>query len=83
MPRPGGRGVRGGAAALTIAVAALIAVTACTSPASTAAGPPSSAGTTPSDPATGSAQDAGPIVPTASTLRWHSCAGATAEMGIR
>jgi pimeloyl-ACP methyl ester carboxylesterase len=85
MPRRGGRGVRGSAAALTTAVAALIAVTACTSPASTAAAPPSSAGITPSDPAAGSdaGSDAGPIVPTASTLRWHSCAGATAEMGIR
>ena len=83
MPRRGGRAVRGSAAALTVAVAALITVTACTSPASTAAAPPSSAGATPSDPATGSAQAAGPIVPTASTLRWHSCAGLIARIGIR
>ena len=83
MPRRGGGAVRGSAAALTVAVAALIMVTACTSPASTVAAPPSSAGATPSDPAAGSAQAAGPIVPTASTLRWHSCAGLIARIGIR
>ena len=83
MPRRGGRAVRGSAAALTVAVAALITVTACTSPASTAAAPPSSGRATPSGPATGSAQAAGPIVPTASTLRWHSCAGLIARIGIR
>ncbi len=83
MPRRGGGAVRGSAAALTAAVAALITVTACTSPASTATAPPSSVGATPSDPATGSAQAAGPIVPTASTMRWHSCAGLIARIGIR
>jgi pimeloyl-ACP methyl ester carboxylesterase len=84
MPRRAGRGVRGSAAAaLTVAVAALITVTACTSPASTVAAPPSSPGTTSSDPAPGSAQDTGPIVPTASTLRWHSCTGLIGRIGIR
>ena len=82
MPRPGGRTSRGrgvGAVGLTIGAAALLAVTACTSPASTAAAPPSSAGTTPPGPAT----DTGPIVPTSSTLQWHSCNGLIAQMGIR
>jgi pimeloyl-ACP methyl ester carboxylesterase len=84
MPRRGGRAVRGGAAAVTVAVAALLTVTACTSPASTAAAPQNTGpSTTPSDPATGSARAAGPIVPTASTLRWHSCAGLIARIGIR
>ncbi len=75
MARRGGRAVRGSAAALTVAVAALITVTACNSPASTVAAP--------SGPATGSTQAAGPIVPTASTLRWHSCTGLIARVGIR
>src|ERR1700721_3572854 len=83
MPRRGGRAVRGSAAALTVAVAALITVTACTSPASTTlaplnTGPTTGPGTT---PATG--RDAGPVVPTKSTLRWHSCAGLVAQTGIR
>ena len=82
MPRRGGRAVRGGAAALTVAVAALLTVTACTSPASTAVAPQNTGpSTTPSGPATGS--DTGPIVPTNSTLQWHSCSGLIAQMGIR
>jgi len=78
MPRPGGRTARGrGVSALTLAigVAALLAVTACTSS--------GSAATSPSDPAAGSTQDAGPIVPADSTLQWHYCAGLLAEIGIR
>src|ERR1700722_2236741 len=89
MPRRGGRAVRGSVAALTVAVAALITVTACTSPvaplntgpntgSSTGTGPSTGTGTT---PATGSA--AGPIVPANSTLRWHSCSGLTGQEGIR
>ena len=78
MPPRGGRAVRRGAAALTVGLAALITVTACTSPGSPAAAPPGSAGSTPSAAAT----DAGPIVPAGSTLRWHSCAGLTAQLGI-
>src|SRR5271163_50942 len=92
MPRRGGRAVRGSAAALTVGVAALITVTACTSPGSTAATPSntgpdtgSSAGlnTGPSAPAAGGEADTGPIVPTDSTLHWHSCSGLTAQQGIR
>src|SRR5271170_1460513 len=84
MPRAGGRAVRGGAAALTVAVAALLTVTACNSPASTAVAPQNTgASTTPSGPAAGSGQDTGPIVPTNSTLQWHSCGGLIAQMGIR
>ena len=76
MPPRGGRAARGGAAALTVGVAALITVTACTSPSSS----PGSAGAPPS--ATATAPDAGPIVPADSTLRWHSCAGLIAQLGI-
>ena len=84
MPRRGERAVRGSAAALTVAVAALLTVTACTSPASTAVAPQNTGpSTTPSDPTAGSGQDAGPIVPTNSTLHWHSCSGLTAQTGIR
>jgi pimeloyl-ACP methyl ester carboxylesterase len=78
MPRPGGLTARGrgvSAATLTIGVAALLAVTACTSSGSTANTQPA--------PAAGSTQDAGPIVPAGSTLQWHSCGGLLAELGIR
>ncbi len=78
MPPRGGRAVRGGAAALTVGVAVLITVAACTSPGSPAGAPPGSAGSTPSAAAT----DAGPIVPADSTLQWHACAGLAAEYGI-
>ena len=82
MPRRGGRAVRGSAMALTVALAALLTVTACTSPASTAVAPQNTGpSATPSDPAAGS--DTGPIVPTNSTLQWHSCSGLIAQMGIR
>ena len=78
MPRAGGRAVRGGAAALTVAVAALLTVTACTSPASTAVAPQNTGPST-----TPSASDTGPIVPSNSTLQWHSCSGLIAQVGIR
>ncbi len=61
MSRLGGRSPRGAAAALTVGVAALLEVSAC------------SAATTSSDPAAVSTQQAaGPIVPAHSTLHWHS-----------
>ena len=44
--------------------------------------PPSPASSTPSGPAASGAQDTGPIVPTDSTLQWHSCTGLTARCGI-
>ena len=87
MPRQGGRAMRGSVTALTVAVAALLTVTACTSPASTATAPPSTGlstgpntgpGTTP-----GTSSVKGPIVPTNSTLTWHSCGGLTGQEGIR
>ncbi len=81
MPRRGGRAVRG-SAALTVGLTALITVTACTSSGSTTAAPPSPASSTPSGPAVGGTQDTGPIVPTHSTLRWHSCTGLAAKYGI-
>jgi pimeloyl-ACP methyl ester carboxylesterase len=77
MPCRGGGAARGGALALTVGVAALITVTACTSPGSTSPGPASSTPT-----ATGGAQVTGPIVPTDSTLQWHGCSGLTAQLGI-
>ena len=75
-PRAAGRRVM---VALTAGAAALLAITACTSgsAATTPSGP--AAGSTQSPPAAGGTQaaggakGAGPIVPTASTLHWHSC----------
>jgi len=83
MPRPGRRTARGrgvNAVVLTIGAAALLAVTAGTSSGSTTPTPPGPAasGTQPAAAAGG----AGPIVPAASTLHWHSCAGLLAELGI-
>jgi pimeloyl-ACP methyl ester carboxylesterase len=86
MPRLGGRTARGrgvNKVALTIGLAALLALAACTSSGSTATTPPGPAasGTQPAA-AAGSAQDAGPIVPMNSTLQWHACAGLPADYGI-
>jgi pimeloyl-ACP methyl ester carboxylesterase len=62
---------------LTVGAAALLAVTACTASGSAATTPPGpAAGSTQAAAgarAAGGAKDAGPVVPTASTLRWHSC----------
>jgi pimeloyl-ACP methyl ester carboxylesterase len=72
-PRQGGRPTRNSRswrfAALTVGAALLIAVAACTS---------SAAGTTQPSPAAAG----GSIVPTHSTLHWHSCAALLAQMGI-
>ncbi len=78
MPPRGGR-----AAALTAGMAALLAVTACTSAGSTAAPPssPAPASTSPGRSAA-SAQADGPIVPTHSTLHWHLCSAQLAHMGV-
>ena len=57
---------------LTVGTTALLAVTACTS-GSAATTPGPAAGRTQPAQAAGSTQDHGPIVPTASTLYWHSC----------
>jgi pimeloyl-ACP methyl ester carboxylesterase len=85
MPRRRGRRARGRsvAAALTFGVAALLAVTACTSSGSSAATSPApAASSTQPGPAAGSTQDTGPIVPTASTLHWHSCPPQLAQLGV-
>jgi pimeloyl-ACP methyl ester carboxylesterase len=74
----GGRAARGSALALAVGVAALITVTACTSPGSTTTTAPGPASSTP----TSGAQVTGPIVPTDSTLHWHACTGQTAQLGI-
>jgi pimeloyl-ACP methyl ester carboxylesterase len=82
MSRPGGSATWAGAGTLAASLALLLAVAACTSPGSTTAAPPSSAGPASPGPAAGDAQDAGPIVPTDSTLRWHSCTGLAANYDI-
>jgi pimeloyl-ACP methyl ester carboxylesterase len=84
MPRTGGPRARGRrvAAALTAGAAMLLAVTACTSAGSTVTTPPGKAGSSaPQTPAAASTH-AGPIVPTASTLHWHSCSAQLAHMGV-
>jgi pimeloyl-ACP methyl ester carboxylesterase len=82
LPARGARAARGAATALAVAVAALLTVTACTSPGPTAATPASPAARTPTGAAADRAADAGPIVPVHSTLRWHSCAGLIGDLGI-
>jgi pimeloyl-ACP methyl ester carboxylesterase len=83
MSRLGGR-TRGGVAALAVSMAALAGVTACTSSGSAAVTPSQSAaggaqtGTTP----TGTAPQAGSVIPAHSTLDWHSCAGQLAQEGV-
>jgi pimeloyl-ACP methyl ester carboxylesterase len=82
MPRPGGRAARAGAGTLAAGLALLLAVTACTSSGS-AVTPPSPAGSSaPPAPGAGSTQDAGPIVPAASTLHWHSCPAQLASTSV-
>jgi pimeloyl-ACP methyl ester carboxylesterase len=86
MPRPGGRRARGrgiAAAALTVGAAILLAITGCTSSGPTTTTPPApAASSTQPAPAAGSSQDAGPIVPNASTLHWHPCSAQLAHMGV-
>ena len=83
------QGVRGAAAALTVAVAAVLGISACSATA-TSSGP--AAGSTPS--AAGSTQQAAGstpqaagsalagIIPAHSTLHWHHCAGQLAQLGV-
>jgi pimeloyl-ACP methyl ester carboxylesterase len=83
----GKRGRRPCLAALTVTAAALLAVTACTSSGTRASGGPAG-GSAPASASgagatrTGSAQATGPVVPTRSTLRWHSCPRQLAEEGV-
>jgi len=88
MSRLGGRTPRGALAALTVAVAALLGVSAC-SAAATSSGPAAGSTQTGSTPQAGSTQQAGstpqatgPIVPAQSTLHWHSCSGQLAQQGV-
>jgi pimeloyl-ACP methyl ester carboxylesterase len=78
MPGPDGRTALGRGVIAAVLAVGLITVTACTASSNTSAAPPNA---TSSDTAAGS--DAGPIVPTSSTLHWHSCAGLIAQTGIR
>jgi pimeloyl-ACP methyl ester carboxylesterase len=72
---------RGVVVALTLGAATLLAVTACTrSSATTPPGP--AAGSTQPAPAAGSTAGTGPVVPTASTLHWHSCPAQLAQTGV-
>jgi pimeloyl-ACP methyl ester carboxylesterase len=84
MSRPGGRPSRSAAAALTVAVAAVLGVSACSA---TATSSGRAAGST--QPTAGSTQQtgrstqaAGPIIPAHSTLRWHSCSSQLAADGV-
>ena len=80
MPGPDGRtALARGVIAAALAVG-LITVTACTSSSTTTTAPPSAAS---SATTTTNGGAAGPVVPTNSTLRWHSCSGLIAQMGIR
>jgi pimeloyl-ACP methyl ester carboxylesterase len=77
MSRLGG-GTRGGVAALTVTLAVLAGVTACTS---------GSAAVQPSNPPTASAQastapQAGSIIPAHAALHWHSCPKQLAAYGV-
>jgi pimeloyl-ACP methyl ester carboxylesterase len=84
MLRPGARTTRSrqvGAASLIVGVAALLGVAACTSPGPAATQPGPAAASTQPSPA-GSTQDAGSVIPTHSTLHWHSCPGQLAEQGV-
>jgi pimeloyl-ACP methyl ester carboxylesterase len=78
MSRLGGR-TRGGVAALTVTLAALAGVTACTS---------GSAAVQPSNPPTASAHassaapQAGSIIPAHAALHWHACSGQLAQAHI-
>ena len=84
MSRPGGRPSRSAAAALTVAVAAVLGVSACsataTSPGPAAGSTQPTAGST--QPTGGSTQATGPIIPAHSTLRWHSCSSQLAADGV-
>jgi pimeloyl-ACP methyl ester carboxylesterase len=74
------RGSRVGPAALIIAIAGLVALTACTSSGSAAVtGSSQSAGIAQS---TQAAQSTGSIIPADSTLHWHSCSRQLAAYGV-
>ena len=82
MSRLGGR-TRGGVAALTVTVAALAGVTACTS-GSAAVQPsnPATASAPASAHASGTAPQAGSIIPAHAALHWHACSGQLAQDGV-
>jgi pimeloyl-ACP methyl ester carboxylesterase len=67
--------------ALTLGAAASLAVTACSGSAATTP-PGAAAGSAQPTPAAGSTADAGPIVPTANVLHWHSCPAQLAQTGV-
>ncbi len=83
ISRLGCRPPRCAAAALAVAAAALLGISAC-SAAATSSGPATSSGA-----AAGSTQQAGsapqatgPIIPAHSTLHWHACSGQLAQEGV-
>ena len=81
MPPRDGRLTRRVTAALAFGAAALLAVTACTATGPASATSPGPAAST--SAAAGAAADAGPIVPTRSTLHWHACTGTAGQLGVR
>jgi pimeloyl-ACP methyl ester carboxylesterase len=83
-PRGRTRDSRVGPAALIIALAGLLALTACTSSGSAAvAGSSQSAGSAQGTDSAQAVQPAGPIVPSHAALHWHSCSGELAAYGVR
>jgi pimeloyl-ACP methyl ester carboxylesterase len=84
MSRPGGRppqGARRAAAVLTVGVAALLALGAC-SGAATSSGPAAGRPQAGSTQAGSASQAAGSVVPSHSTLHWHRCSGQLAQLGV-
>ncbi len=81
MPRPGGRAARG-SAAVTAGLAVLLAVGACTSSGSPVPPTPAASSASTSASASSASQPAGPVIPAASTLRWHACTGELAQLRV-
>ena len=85
MSRLGGRPPRGAAAAMAVAIAALLGVSACSGSATSSSPAPGSTQAASTQPAGGTPQAAGPalgIIPEHSTLHWHSCAGELGQQGV-
>jgi pimeloyl-ACP methyl ester carboxylesterase len=83
------QGVRSAAAALTVVVAAVLGINACsatvTSSGPAAGSTPSAAGSTQQAAAGSTPQATGPalgIIPAHGTLHWHPCAGQLAQLGV-
>ena len=67
---------RRGVALLSAGLAAMLAVSACTTPSSAASSAITAA-------ASSAPSATGPLIPTASTLHWHACTGEVSQLGVR